>query len=280
MKGLDTWLMQQGLSIQKDQNVSGGCVAVSRRLTLSNGQQIFVKSMDKPATGLFRAEAAGLKALGECTDISVPEVIYTGEDCLILDYIETGERSGDFEQLLGQQLASLHQMSVPSFGFTLNTFCGSTEQPNLSTSDGYAFYAEHRFGYLARQCFEQQLIGKETLRGIESICNRLQELIPQQEPALLHGDLWAGNVMSDRRGLPVLIDPAVYWGWPEADLAMTQLFGGFSGALYQAYQEISPLESGWRERFQIYNLWHLLNHLYLFGESYRADVMAVVAKYR
>lgn len=104
-------------------------------------------------------------------------------------------------------------------------------------------------------------------------------MIPQQSPVLLHGDLWSGNVHTDSDGKPVLIDPAVYYGWAEADLAMTALFGGFSSYFYAAYQEVRPLDSGWERRLELYNLWHLLNHLHLFGESYLSDVKQVIKKY-
>jgi fructosamine-3-kinase len=108
---------------------------------------------------------------------------------------------------------------------------------------------------------------------------RLPQLVPQQPASLLHGDLWSGNAISDRHGAPAIIDPAVYYGWAEAELAMTALFGAFAESFYQAYQEMRPLESGWRERFDIYNLYHLLNHLNLFGESYLGEVRAILRRY-
>ncbi|WP_415901972.1 fructosamine kinase family protein [Neptuniibacter sp. QD29_5] len=280
MKSLQSWVEQQGLSIDSEESLSGGCIAAAKRVLLSDGQQLFVKSVSHANERMFKAEAAGLQALSACAELSTPKVIQFDRDGLILEFIEQSPKDADFDQVLGRQLAHLHQMPVPSFGFTENTFCGPTEQPNSQLIDGFEFYAEHRFGYLARLCYDRGLIDKEINKGIESINKRLKQLVPEQNPALLHGDLWAGNVIANSQGKPVLIDPAVYWGWTEADLAMTDLFGGFSSDLYSAYREVAPLYSGWKERFPLYNLWHLLNHLLLFGGSYRADVMGVVAKFR
>ena len=118
------------------------------------------------------------------------------------------------------------------------------------------------------------------MRRLESILARLPELIPAQDPALLHGDLWRGNVLFNGAGTAHLIDPACYWGWPEAELGMTTLFGAFSPVFYQAYTETRPLQQGWRERLPLYNLYHLLNHLNLFGVSYHEQVLSVLARYR
>jgi len=277
---LHNWLHQQGLSIVQEQPLSGGCVAETKCVTLNNGQQLFVKSIRSGHGQMFIAEAQGLEALSACAEITVPEVILSGSDGLVLEYIEQGQKAPDFDSELGRQLAALHRLPVPSFGFTHNSFCGPTEQINTPATDGYAFYAQQRFGYLAQTCYDKGLVDKTTYTGIESIMQRLPQLVPEQEPALLHGDLWSGNAIADRQGHPVLIDPAVYWGWPEADLAMTELFGGFSADLYSAYSEVSPLLPGWKQRIPLYNLWHLLNHLLLFGGSYQAEVMAVVAKFR
>jgi len=280
VKSLQRWVEQQGLKIVYEESLSGGCIASAKRVVLSDGTQLFVKSVSRASQGMFEAEAAGLNALSACSELSTPKVIQFDQNGLILEFIEQSPKAEAYDQALGRQLAHLHQMPVPSFGFTQSTFCGPTEQPNPQLVDGFEFYAEHRFGYLAQLCYDRGLIDKEINEGIESINKRLTQLVPEQAPALLHGDLWSGNVIANNQGKPVLIDPAVYWGWPEVDLAMTDLFGGFSSNLYSAYQEVAPLQSGWKERFPLYNLWHLLNHLLLFGESYKADVMGVVAKFR
>lgn len=279
MKSLDEWLSSEGCRASQIHSLSGGCIADSRQVVLDDGRQIFVKQMPHAVAGMFLAEAAGLEALAKHSPLKVPEVVFQSEHLLILEFIEASNRQTRFEEVLGHGLAELHGKSAEGFGYPMDTFCGSTKQPNNLMLDGYQFYAENRFLYLAKKCLSKGLLTKDDVKQVEMLCSNLPSLIPEQKPALLHGDLWSGNVHVSEQGLPVLIDPAVYWGWPEADLAMTQLFGGFSGRFYDAYQEARPLPGGWRERMDLYNLWHLLNHLLLFGSGYLADVKRVICRY-
>lgn len=273
------WLAEQGKEIISQCSTAGGCVADSRKLVLNDGAQLFIKQLADPTPGLFSAEASGLAALSEGGAVRTPDVVYQNERCLVLEYIEAATRISSFDEHLGRQLASLHSIRRDFFGFERDTFCGTTRQPNLRSDNGYEFYAQQRFNYLARLCYDKGYLSPQDLSAVENICRKLPELIPQQTPVLLHGDLWSGNVHTDSDGKPVLIDPAVYYGWAEADLAMTALFGGFSSYFYAAYQEVRPLDSGWERRLEFYNLWHLLNHLHLFGESYLSDVKQVIKKY-
>lgn len=273
------WLAEQDKEIISECSTAGGCVADSRKLVLNDGAQLFIKQLADPAPGLFSAEASGLAALSEGVAVRTPDVVYQNERCLVLEYIEAATRISSFDEQLGRQLALLHSIRRDFFGFERDTFCGTTRQPNLCTDNGYEFYAQQRFSYLARLCYDKGYLSPQDLSAVENICRKLPELIPQQTPVLLHGDLWSGNVHTDSDGKPVLIDPAVYYGWAEADLAMTALFGGFSSYFYAAYQEVRPLDSGWERRLELYNLWHLVNHLLLFGESYLSDVKQVIKKY-
>lgn len=277
--GCENWLQQQNLFVVDSHPISGGCIAKSQRLFLNNKQSVFIKEMVQPITGMFHSEAEGLKALSDSAVIATPQVLFQNEFCLVMSFISSGSASSDFDEQLGRQLAELHAQTVDKFGYRMDTFCGATRQPNPRLKDGIRFYQQHRFDYLARKCLKQGVLSKQDMHGIESICLRLEQLVPFQNPALLHGDLWRGNVHVGPMGEPVLIDPAVYWGWPEADLAMTKLFGGFSSRFYHAYEEVRPLERGWEGRVDLYNLWHLLNHLLLFGESYLPDLRQVIHKY-
>lgn len=173
----------------------------------------------------------------------------------------------------------MHQQPQEVFGFDRDNYCGLTPQPNPRNPDGFAFYRQHRILYQAQLAFEKGLLNQGELKTIEGFAARLSELVPIQAPALIHGDLWGGNIHSDTSGDPVLIDPAAYWGWPEAEIAMTLLFGGFTEAFYHSYLDVNPLESGWRERATIHNVHHLLNHLNLFGASYHSQVMNAVKRF-
>ncbi len=277
--GFLQFLSGLGLEIIQSRSTAGGCIADSRRLELSDGSQLFIKQLTHAESGLFQAEALGLKALAQEGSIKTPDVVFQNEQCLVLEFLDAAPKLKGFDEMLGRQLAELHSITRDYFGFAGDTFCGLTRQPNKPCSNGFQFYTEQRFLYLARRCHQQGYLTVNDFQSIEQLCHKLPELIPQQPPVLLHGDLWNGNVHTDDKGTPVLIDPAVYFGWGEADLAMTKLFGGFSSGFYSAYQDVLSLEPGWENRMALYNLWHLLNHLLLFGKSYLADVKQVIQKY-
>jgi len=160
-----------------------------------------------------------------------------------------------------------------------NNFCGATPQPNGWQEDGHDFFAEQRLLYQTRLAYDNGLLESPWVIRVESICERLTEMIPWQQSSLLHGDFWPGNILADEQGDPVLIDPAVYFGWREADIAMSLLFGGLPHEFYKAYDEIWPMESGWRGRVPLYNLYHLLNHLNIFGASYLEQVQHTISRY-
>jgi fructosamine-3-kinase len=143
-------------------------------------------------------------------------------------------------------------------------------------ADGYRFFAEHRLGYQAQRAARRGLLDAPLEAAVQALCRRLPELIPTQQPALLHGDLWSGNHFAAADGGPVLVDPACHWGWPEAELAMMCLFGQAPDRFFSAYTEHRPLAPGWAQRQPLYNLYHLLNHLVLFGTGYLNPVAAIL----
>lgn len=196
-----------------------------------------------------------------------------------MEDLSPGRRAGDYWPAFGRRLARLHQQTRPEFGFEHDNYIGSTPQPNPWTADGYAFFAEQRLLYQARLARRQGLLGTAEVKQTERLARRLPELVPEQPASLIHGDLWSGNALADRGGNPALIDPAAHYGWAEAELAMTTLFGGFPEVFYRAYQELNPRPPGLWERFEIYNLYHLLNHLNLFGGGYRAQVTGILRRY-
>ncbi|RME07342.1 MAG: ketosamine-3-kinase [Anaerolineae bacterium] len=271
------YLQQQGHgAVVSARPVGGGCINNGVLLKTEAGQTFFLKTNAAAPADMFAREAEGLAALARAGGPRVPRVYLVGRDFLLLEDLAPQGRRADFWELLGRQLAALHNCTAERFGFAHDNYIGSTPQPNPWTEDGYDFFAEHRLLYQARLGRERGLLSSTDLRRVERLCGRLRELVPPQPASLIHGDLWSGNVISDAEGNPALIDPAAHYGWAEAELAMTALFGGFPQAFYRAYAEARPLEAGYRRRFPVYNLYHLLNHLNLFGRGYLGQVQAVL----
>ncbi len=245
----------------------------------SEGRALFRKTLPTSGDRRLLAEAEGLAALAATRTVRTPAVIAVCDRELLTERVHPGQASSAGWQALGEELGALHCIPQPSFGFTADNFCGDTPQPNPQVDNGYAFFARHRLGYQGRLAREAGLLDDKLLGSLERLGERLPELIPEQAPALIHGDLWNGNVLFDHESLPVVIDPACYWGWPEAEIAMCDLFGGFPDVFYQAWAESYGAEPGWRERLPIYSLYHLLNHLNLFGSSYHGQVRTVLKRF-
>jgi fructosamine-3-kinase len=266
-------------------SVSGGCIANGARLDLSNGTRLFVKQSSTLPQAMFGAEARGLHAM-QCEDgPRVPRPLAVGaavgEPFILMEWIDPGRPGPGFHERFGRMLARMHHsLAGNRFGFESNNFIGSTEQPN-TWSDGWCgFFASHRIGFQARLARDRGRIDSGLSRSIDSIVGKMGSLLIEPDyPALLHGDLWSGNYLCDESGTPVLIDPAVYYGHAEADLAMTELFGGFPAAFYRAYRDETPLQPGYPGRRDLYNLYHMLNHLNIFGGSYLGSVRSIVSRY-
>jgi len=280
MKKHERWLVDNGFGgIASKSSLSGGCINQVSQIISQEGTVFCVKENPNAPPDFFACEADNLRALQATKTVTVPEVLYVDKHCLLLEFIEAASKGTDYWQNLAQQLASCHSQTQPAFGFTRDNYCGETPQQNRQTDNGYTFFAEQRLLLQAQWARDKGLLTTRHCQHIEKLAHRLEKLIPPQSPALLHGDLWGGNLHCDRYGQPVLIDPACYWGWPEADLAMTTLFGGFDAVFYQHYHEFKPMESDWRQRFSLYNLYHLLNHLNLFGSAYLSQVENVLRQY-
>jgi fructosamine-3-kinase len=181
---------------------------------------------------------------------------------------------------LGRGLAAQHRTTAETFGLDHDNFCGSNAQINTPTDDWVTFFGERRLGYQMELVRSRGRLPGRRGDRLENLIAQLGNWLPSHPPAsLLHGDLWGGNWLVTAMGEPALIDPAVYYGHREADLAFTELFGGFPAAFYQAYQSAWPLDPGYEERKPLYNLYHLLNHLNLFGESYGGGVDSILQRY-
>ena len=278
--GLYDWLSTAGRDPPTEaEPVSGGCISVARRLRFPDGGTLFLKTTDDCPPDLFAAEAAGLEALHVEGGPRVPTVHLHGADFIVMEDLPPGSPRPNYWAAFGIQMASLHEHHGPHFGFERDTYCGATLQPNPATDDGHAFFAEHRLLFQARLARDAGHLDREGVRLIERVCHRLDDRIPPQPASVLHGDLWSGNAHVGPQGEPALVDPAAHWGWAEAELAMTLMFGSFGADFYAAYADHRPLADDWRDRVDLYNLYHQLNHLNLFGESYRAGVYRMARSY-
>ena len=256
--------------------VSGGCINNGSIITTDKGNSFFLKINAHTPADMFSREVEGLVALRVNDGPMVPKPYFHGPDFLLMEDLKPAPKSNTYWVDFGRQLAALHKHTHPQFGFEHDNYIGSTSQPNPWTEDGFEFFGEQRLLYIAKLNYQRGLLARSDLRGVEGLVVKFPELIPPQPASLIHGDLWSGNALTDENGNPALIDPAAHFGWAEAELAMTTLFGSFPSAFYQAYEEVRPLAPGYFSRFSIYNLYHLLNHLYIFGRGYLAQVQAVL----
>lgn len=274
------WLEKEGYgNVISTQPVSGGCISNGETILTSSGRNFFLKTNSQIPEDMFAREAEGLDALRVPGGPRIPQTYLHGGKFLLLEDLTPAMHSRDYWSTFGRQLAALHENTNHEFGFYKQNYIGSTAQPNTWKEDGFEFFAEHRLGFQAKLARDSGLLNSPEISQIESIANRLSEIIPDQPASLIHGDLWGGNAISDGQGQPALIDPAVYFGWAEAELAMTTLFGGFDRDFYSVYEETRKLSPGYRNRFPLYNLYHLLNHLNLFGRGYYGQVKTVLDKY-
>ena len=271
-------------------SLGGGCIADAAVATFADGSRVFVKRA-AGAPGMFEAEAEGLRALAAAGAIRVPQVLAAAGDALVLEMVESAQRKANFFEDFGRRFAALHRTRGRVCGFPDDNFIGATPQPNrpldgpwaeAAPDDGSgwpAFFLERRLRFQAQ--LAERRDGGELARLLDAAEGGIADLLAAapEPPALLHGDLWGGNYLVDDRGEACLIDPAVYYGHREADLAMTRLFGGFDRAFYAAYEEAAPLAPGHEERLPLYQLYHLINHFNLFGGGYHGQSRRILERY-
>ncbi|MBI3501977.1 MAG: fructosamine kinase family protein [Bacteroidetes bacterium] len=263
--------------------VGGGCINETAKVKTSLGI-FFAKWNDaKQFPKMLEAEAKGLQLLKDTNEIKVPEVISqktTGNtQYFILEFIESSSMEKHFWYNFGKSLAKLHQHSSEKFGLDHNNYIGSLPQSNRQHSLWSDFFILERLEPQIKSARDNSRIGNIISQKFSKLFSQLEKIFPPEKPALLHGDLWSGNYMIGNNGEPVFIDPAIYFGHREMDLAMTKLFGGFSAEFYESYHEEFPLEKDWQKRIDICNLYPLMVHVNLFGGSYAMQVENILRKF-
>jgi fructosamine-3-kinase len=271
-----------GLGVTRATPVHGGDIAKAYRLDTPSGP-LFAKTHPDPMPEMFEREAAGLHALRATAAVAVPEVIRESAAGLVLEWIEEGRRTEAADAALGAELAALHWVTGPHFGGLDGApggYLGSQPVDLTPTELWPEFFVERRVRPLTHRAVELGRLDPSAVALADRVGRRGDELCgPPEPPALLHGDLWGGNRLVDAKGVNWLIDPAVYWGHREVDLAMMQLFGGFGQSTYEVYDEAFPLAAGWRDRVGWYQLPPLLVHAILFGGSYGSAALDVLRRY-
>lgn len=263
--------------------VGGGSINDCYALETSAGRYFVKTNAADRHPSMFEAEADGLNRLAATGAVRMPKVIAFGEEhdvsYLILEHINGGLKSAAFWEGFGRQLAALHRHTERAFGLDRDNYIGSMKQLNSPAADWSSFFIHQRLAPQLKKARDADRVDAGMAFRFERLFAKLDHLFPTEPPALLHGDLWSGNFLSDDHGRPVLIDPAVYYGHREMDIAMTRLFVGFDAGFYSAYSSAWPLASGWEERIDLCNLYPLLVHVNLFGGGYAQQVSAILKRF-
>lgn len=270
----------ESFQIERHSRIGGGCINSACRVE-GNGQRYFVKLNRAELLDMFVAEAEGLSEMASAEAIRVPRpVVYgtaAGQAWIAMELIEFGGSSRGAMAEFGRQLAAMHQHTQAQFGWHRDNTIGSTHQPNDRQQSWLDFWRQQRLGYQLELAARHGGSGRMLSQG-EKLLGSLDAFFSDYLPdaSLLHGDLWSGNYAISETGEPVIFDPAVYYGDREADIAMTELFGGFGGEFYAAYNEAWPLDPGYQTRKTLYNLYHILNHFNMFGGGYGSQAESMI----
>ena len=245
--------------------------------------KFFIKWNKGDHEGMFESEAKSMELLRDTNTVHVPKVYGYGKkpdgSYLMLDFVAESPRKDDYWENFGQKLAALHSNTNDFHGLHFNNYVGALPQSNEYMPDGVQFYIEKRLKPQVSQALFESKVDSSLYDGFLKLYNILPDILPNEKPALLHGDLWSGNLMVGSDGQATLVDPSAYYGLREADIAFSTLFGGFNVAFYEAYHEAFPIASGFKNRIDLYNLYPLLVHVNLFGGGYLEAVKKILDKY-
>lgn len=285
-ESLTNWLAEtfgNGCIIKRTTPVGGGSINEAHRISTSCGDFFLKYNLAGLYPQMFELEMKGLKLLASTNTIYIPEALYAGftdkYSFLILEYEEKAEPRENFWTLFASQLARLHQQTDDYYGLGYDNYIGSLKQSNLITTDYLSFFINQRIIPLVKSALDSKLLSHDDLVQFQKLFLRLGDLLTIEKPALIHGDLWSGNIIVNHNGMPCLIDPAIYYGHRESDIAMTRLFGGFPNLFYEAYNDEFPMSKGWVERIEIHQLYPLLVHVNLFGQSYVPQVRRIIRRF-
>lgn len=274
-----------GVEIRSDQSVSGGSINRSHKLE-TNQDTLFLKWNQSAPDDFFEAEAKGLKLLNSAdSGLRIPSVIACQKPdpatpgFLLMEYIAEGSGTNSDSFHFGEKLAKLHSTQAQNFGLSYDNYIGSLPQQNGEYDDWNTFFIEKRINPQLKMAIDSGKLSQRLLANWKRLIKRLDDLIPPTKPCLVHGDLWGGNYLFDKDGNVVLIDPAIYFGHPEMDLAFSRMFGGFSNSFYEGYESANPLPADFAERVPIYNMYPLLVHVNLFGGHYASQFEQFIRKF-
>jgi protein-ribulosamine 3-kinase len=281
--GFFTGLTSVKFQIHSADALSGGCINHVCRITTSAGRYCLKYNNDNDFPGMFDSEAKGLSTLNDANEIRIPGVIHSGTanrySYILLEFITAAPAIPGFMEDFGRSLARLHRHSADFFGNDNDNYMGALPQSNRKHKDWVSFFIEERLEKQVSIADQAGFLSSGIRDSFQRMYDRLDEIFPKEKPSLLHGDLWGGNYIVSEKGKACLIDPAVYYGHREIDIAMTTLFGGFGASFYSAYNDEFPLEKEWRSRLGICNLYPLLIHLNLFGSGYLGQIESIVKKF-
>lgn len=270
------------INIEQAKVLHGGSINSTYRL-YTNEHSILLKLNVNQSSDFFEKEASGLNSLRENSAFRIPEVHAVGShqqtQYLMMEYITEGKATPSSWKDLGVRLAELHQNSYSGFGWTTNNYIGSLNQRNDLVDNWIDFFVHHRLGFQSQLAHRHGILSSQIMHQLDTLYMKLPELMSAEPPALLHGDLWSGNHLLSDSQQNVLIDPAVYFGHREVDIAMMHLFGGFPKSVFDAYHAAYPLTKGWESRIDLFNLYPLLVHVNLFGASYASRVARILDRY-
>lgn len=275
-------LETHSIEISQANALGGGCIHHAHHIATNQGS-FFIKWNSLDQLHNFQVEKKGLELLRQSSTVGIPRTHFIGQvnqkAFLVLEFIESGRKAGDYWEDFGRKLAQLHQQSSSYFGLVYDNYIGALPQSNKQHEDWIEFFIQERLKATLKMAQERGLISASLIKDFEHLFAQLPQLLPTEAPALIHGDLWGGNIMVGPDGFVRIFDPAVYYAHREIELAFMTLFDRQPDRFYQAYQEVYPLETGWQSRFDLYKLYPLLVHVNLFGTSYLGSVKQILGRY-
>ena len=270
------------LNIRNASPLGGGCIHHANRIETQKGT-FFLKYNHLREAHNFEVESQGLQLLAETQTLHVPKVIGRGSTdshtWLALEFIDSASRSANYWQDFGRKLALLHRYSSETFGLDYDNYIGALPQQNNKHKNWINFFIQERIQPMLDMAISKRAFGSDIQHSFDKLFQRLPDIFPEETPALLHGDLWGGNIVTNQHGEAAIIDPAVYFGHREIELAFMTLFDRQPQEFYDAYEEVKPLSPGWWDRLDLYNLYPLLVHVNLFGGGYASSVKQILQQY-